>query len=79
MEKVYIIFYNNGEEYPEEYEEFIYPYYFLTREDALQKIEELKNNNNFMKNICRNYEEKSEEEKDMMFMMSLLKLYKKEK
>lgn len=79
MEKVYIIFYNNGEEYPEEYEEFTYPYYFLTREDALQKIEELKNNNDFINDLCRSYEEKSEEEKDMMFMISLLKLYKEEK
>lgn len=78
MEKIYIVFYSNGEEY-EDYQEFTCSHYFLKEEDALQRIEELKNNDEFMEDLCFNYEEKAQVEIDEMFWVEEFSPYQKEK
>ena len=42
MKRIYLVQYNNGEEYPEDYEEFTFKYCYSSEEQALQAIEELK-------------------------------------
>lgn len=78
MEKIYIVFYSNGEEY-EDYQEFTCPCYFLKEEDALQKIKALKNDNDFMEDLCYNYEERTQAEIDDMFWVDEFLPYQKEK
>lgn len=51
MKKIYLVQYNNGEEYPEDYEEFTFKYCYSSEEQALQAIEELKQDQEFLKNI----------------------------
>ena len=51
MKKIYLVQYNNGEEYPEDYEEFTFKYCYSSKEQALQAIEELKQDQEFLKNI----------------------------
>lgn len=51
MKKIYLVQYNNGEEYPEEYEEFTFKYCYSSKEQALQTIEELKQDQEFLKDI----------------------------
>ena len=51
MKKIYLVQYNNGEEYPEDYEEFTFKYCYSSEEQALQAIEELKQDQEFLENI----------------------------
>ena len=51
MKKIYLVKYNNGEEYPEEYEEFTFKYCYSSKEQALQAIEELKKDQDFLEDI----------------------------
>jgi len=51
MKKIYLVQYNNGEEYPEDYEEFTFKYCYSSKEQALQAIEELKQDQEFLKNV----------------------------
>ena len=51
MKKIYLVQYNNGEEYPEDYEEFTFKYCYSSKEQALQAIEELKQDQEFLENI----------------------------
>lgn len=51
MKKIYLIQYDNGEEYPEDYEEFTFKYCYSSKEQALQAIEELKQDQDFLENI----------------------------
>lgn len=51
MKKIYLVQYNNGEEYPEEYEEFTFKYCYSSKGQALQAIEELKQDQEFLKDI----------------------------
>ena len=52
MKKIYLVQYDNGEGgYPEDYEEFIFKYCYSSKEQALQAIEELKQDQEFLKNI----------------------------
>ena len=51
MKKIYLVQYNNGEEYPEDYEEFTFKYCYSSKEQALQAIEELKQDQEFLENV----------------------------
>lgn len=51
MKKIYLVQYNNGEEYPEDYEEFTFKYCYSSEEQALQAIEELKQDQEFLKDV----------------------------
>lgn len=51
MKTIYLVQYNNGEEYPEDYEEFTFKYCYSSEEQALQAIEELKQDQEFLENI----------------------------
>lgn len=49
MKKIYLVQYDNGEKYPEDYEEFTFKYSYSSKEQALQAIEELKQDQEFLK------------------------------
>lgn len=51
MKKIYLVQYNNGEEYPEDYEEFTFKYCYSSKAQALQAIEELKQDQEFLENV----------------------------
>ena len=51
MKKIYLVQYNNGEKYPEDYEDFTFKYCYGSKEQALHAIEELKLDQEFLKNI----------------------------
>ena len=51
MKKIYLIQYDNGEEYPEDYEEFTFKYCYSSIMEALQEIERLKQDKDFLKDI----------------------------
>lgn len=51
MKKIYLIQYDNGEEYPEDYEDFTFKYCYSSEEQALQAIKELKQDQEFLENI----------------------------
>lgn len=51
MKKIYLVQYDNGEEYPEDYAEFTFKYCYSSEEQALQAIEELKQDQEFLKNV----------------------------
>ena len=50
MKKIYLVKYNNGEEY-EDYEEYTFKYCYSLKEQALQAIEELKKDQDFLESI----------------------------
>lgn len=50
MKKIYLVQYNNGG-YSEDYEEFTLKYCYSSEEQALQAIEELKQDQKFLKDI----------------------------
>ena len=52
MKKIYLVQYDNGEEYPEDYEDFTFKYCYSSEEQALQAIDELKQDQDFLENIC---------------------------
>ena len=56
MKKIYIVKYDNGEEYPEEYTEFTFRYCYSTEEEAKKAVEELKQDKDFLLDAC-NWEE----------------------
>ena len=51
MKKIYLVQYDNGEKYPEDYEEFTFKYSYSSKEQALQAIEELKQDQEFLKDV----------------------------
>ena len=51
MKKIYLVQYDNGEKYPEDYEEFTFKYCYSSKEQALQAIEELKQDQEFLKDV----------------------------
>ena len=51
MKKIYLVKYDNGEEYPEDYEVFTFKYCYSSEEQALQAIEELKKDQDFLEDI----------------------------
>jgi len=51
MKKIYLVQYDNGEEYPEDYEDFTFKYCYSSEEQALQAIDELKQDQDFLENI----------------------------
>lgn len=58
MKKVYIVKYDNGEEYPEEYTEFTFKYCYSTEEQAKKAVEELKQDKQFLLENALVWEEK---------------------
>lgn len=58
MKKVYIVKYDNGEEYPEEYTEFTFKYCYSTEEQAKKVVEELKQDKQFLLENALIWEEK---------------------
>ena len=52
MKKIYIVKYDNGEEYPEEYTEFTFKYCYSTEEQAKKAVEELKQDKDFLLSAC---------------------------
>lgn len=58
MKKVYIVKYDNGEEYPEEYTEFTFKYCYSTEEEAKKAVEELKQDKQFLLENALVWEEK---------------------
>lgn len=58
MKKVYIVKYDNGEEYPEEYTEFTFKYCYSTEEQAKKAVEELKQDKQFLLENALIWEEK---------------------
>lgn len=58
MKKVYIVKYDNGEEYPEEYSEFTFKYCYSTEEQAKKAVEELKQDKQFLLENALVWEEK---------------------
>ena len=52
MKKIYIIRYNNGEEFPEEYGEFTYKHCYSTEEEAKKAVETLKQDKDFLLKAC---------------------------
>ena len=58
MKKVYIVKYDNGEEYPEEYTEFTFKYCYSTKEEAKKAVEELKQDKQFLLENALVWEEK---------------------
>lgn len=51
MKKIYLVQYDNGEKYPEDYAEFTFKYSYSSKEQALQAIKELKQDKEFLKNV----------------------------
>lgn len=51
MKKIYLVQYNNGDEYPGYYSEFTFKYCYSSKKQALQAIEELKQDQEFLENI----------------------------
>ena len=51
MKKIYLVQHDNGEAYSEEYEKFTFKYCYSSKEQALQAIEELKQNQEFLNNV----------------------------
>lgn len=58
MKKIYIVKYDNGEEYPEEYTEFTFKYCYSTEEEAKKAVEELKQDKQFLLENALVWEEK---------------------
>ena len=58
MKKIYIVKYDNGEEYPEEYTEFTFKYCYSTEEEAKKAVEELKQDKQFLLENAFVWEEK---------------------
>lgn len=48
MKKIYIIKYDNGEKYPEEYTEYTFKYCYSTEEEAKKAVEELKQDKDYL-------------------------------
>ena len=48
MKKVYIVKYDNGEKYPEDYTEYTFKYCYSTEEEAKKAVEELKQDKQFL-------------------------------
>ena len=48
MKKIYIVKYDNGEEYPEDYTEYTFKYCYSTEEEAKKAVEELKQDKQFL-------------------------------
>lgn len=51
MKKIFLIKYDNGEDYAEDYEVYTFNYCYSSEEKALQVIEELKKDKNFLEKI----------------------------
>lgn len=51
MKRIFLIKYDNGEEFEEDYEVYTYDYCYSSKEKALQVIEELKKDKNFLERI----------------------------
>lgn len=51
MKKIYLVQHGNGEKYPEDYEEFTFKYCYSSKEQALQAIEILKQDREFLKRV----------------------------
>ena len=51
MKKIFLIKYDNGEEYAEDYETYTFKYCYSSKEKALQAIEKLKKDKNFLEEI----------------------------
>lgn len=51
MKTIYLIRYDNGQEY-EDNQEFVYQYGYKTKERALEEIEKLTNNQEFLEDAC---------------------------
>ena len=50
MKKIFLVKYNNGEEY-EDYEEFTFNYCYSSKDKALQAIEELQKDQDFLESV----------------------------
>jgi len=51
MKKIFLIKYDNGEEFAEDYEVYTFNYCYSSEEKALQVIEELKKDKDFLEKI----------------------------
>lgn len=51
MKEIYLVQYDNGEVYAEGYKEFTFKYCYSSKGQALQAIEELKQDQEFLKDV----------------------------
>lgn len=51
MKKIYLVKYNNGEDYPEDYQEYTFQYCYSSKEQAIQAIEELQKDQSFLESV----------------------------
>jgi hypothetical protein len=57
MKTIYLVKYNNGEEF-EDYEEFTFKYCYSSKRQANRAIEELKQDKDFLENVNCDYPER---------------------